>query len=271
MKIPVTRLDDCPYLLLSQINETLTNFADHCQRCSHEAIKRSLRDEQITPRVLWDHVRTQVMSRARGYVVFDDGDGTTPREPVREMWTPRVSHKPRPLQAVLLATWAAPTAWRRWSEALAKRSAGPLQSPRQGDDSQGSPPSRRVDALAGDAPALLHGQPIKSTGVPKDQKGHLCRGAVSPHRTDGVVTNDWAQETTAATHEAYGVRWTIAPRHRAGHQGTGRARCPCRKARMPRKQMGCACFVGVRLKALATQRGAGRGAAPLRRGASAAR
>ena len=30
MKEPVTRLDDCQYLLVSQMNYTLKNFADHC-------------------------------------------------------------------------------------------------------------------------------------------------------------------------------------------------------------------------------------------------
>jgi hypothetical protein len=30
MKNTVTRLDYCQYLFVSQINYTLTNFADHC-------------------------------------------------------------------------------------------------------------------------------------------------------------------------------------------------------------------------------------------------
>lgn len=72
MKTPVTRLDYCQYLLVSQSNYTLTNFADHCQQFSHDAINRYLRDEKITPRVIWDNVRTQVISSERGYVVLDD-------------------------------------------------------------------------------------------------------------------------------------------------------------------------------------------------------
>ena len=40
MKKPVTRLDDCQYLLVSQSNDTLTHFADHCEPCSHDAINR---------------------------------------------------------------------------------------------------------------------------------------------------------------------------------------------------------------------------------------
>ena len=72
MKTQVTRLDYCQYLLVSQINYTLTNFANHCEQCSHDAINRSLRGEKITPRLLWDNVRAHVVVRERGYVVFDD-------------------------------------------------------------------------------------------------------------------------------------------------------------------------------------------------------
>lgn len=72
MKKPVTRLDYCQHLLVSQINYTLTHFADHCAQCSHDAINRSLRNERVTPRLLWEHVRAQVLLTPRGYVLFDD-------------------------------------------------------------------------------------------------------------------------------------------------------------------------------------------------------
>ena len=72
MKTQVTRLDYCQYLLVSQINYTLTNFAHHCEQFSHDAINRYLRGEQITPRLIWDNVRAHVVVSERGYVVFDD-------------------------------------------------------------------------------------------------------------------------------------------------------------------------------------------------------
>ncbi len=72
MHEPVTRLDYCQYLLVSQINYTLTNFADHCAKFSHDAINRYLRGEQITPRLVWDNVRGQLVLTARGYLLFDD-------------------------------------------------------------------------------------------------------------------------------------------------------------------------------------------------------
>ena len=72
MKTSVTRLDSCQYLLVSQINDTLTNFADHCKQCSHDAINRSLRGDRITPRLVWENVRGQVVPSPHGSVLFDD-------------------------------------------------------------------------------------------------------------------------------------------------------------------------------------------------------
>ena len=56
MKKPVTRLDYRQYLLVSQINYTLTNVADHCEKFSHDAINRYLRGERITPRLVWENM-----------------------------------------------------------------------------------------------------------------------------------------------------------------------------------------------------------------------
>jgi len=72
MKEPVTRLKYCQYLLVSQINYTLTHFADHCEQFSHDAINRYLCGERITPRLIWDNVRAQVVPTPQGYLVFDD-------------------------------------------------------------------------------------------------------------------------------------------------------------------------------------------------------
>jgi len=68
----VTRLDYCQYLLSSQINYTLTNFADHAEKFSHDTINRYLAGEKITPHLVWENVKGQVAQTAEGYVVFDD-------------------------------------------------------------------------------------------------------------------------------------------------------------------------------------------------------
>lgn len=68
----VTRLDYCQFLLSSQINYTLTHFADHSEKFSHDAINRYLAGEKITPRLVWENVQGQVIVTPNGYLVFDD-------------------------------------------------------------------------------------------------------------------------------------------------------------------------------------------------------
>ncbi len=72
MSDKISRLDYCQYLLVSQINYTLTNTAFHSERLSHDAVNRYLRGEKITPRLIWDNVRSQLVLTERGYVIFDD-------------------------------------------------------------------------------------------------------------------------------------------------------------------------------------------------------
>lgn len=69
---PVSRLDYCQYLLVSQINYTLTNFAEHTEKFSHDTINRYLAGDQIRPRLVWENVKGQVEQTPEGYVVFDD-------------------------------------------------------------------------------------------------------------------------------------------------------------------------------------------------------
>ena len=68
----ITRLDYCQYLLSSQINYTLTNFAEHSSHFSHDAINRYLAGEQITSRLVWENVQIAVVQVDEGYLVFDD-------------------------------------------------------------------------------------------------------------------------------------------------------------------------------------------------------
>lgn len=87
----MTRLAYCQYLLVSQINYTLTNFAEHCDSFSHDAINRYLRGERITPRLIWDNVRGQIVPTPRGYLLFDDTvldkDYSHHIELVRRQWS----------------------------------------------------------------------------------------------------------------------------------------------------------------------------------------
>jgi len=68
----VTRIDYCQYLLASQINYTLTNFAEHAEKFSHAAANRYLAGDEIRPRLVWENVKGQVMQTPYGFLVFDD-------------------------------------------------------------------------------------------------------------------------------------------------------------------------------------------------------
>lgn len=67
-----TKLDYCQYLVSSQINYTLTNLADHLEPVSHDRVNRYLRQEKLTPRLLWDNVKHLLLENENAYVIFDD-------------------------------------------------------------------------------------------------------------------------------------------------------------------------------------------------------
>ena len=49
-----TRLDYCQYLLSTPINYTLTHFAEHCEKFSHDQINRYLAGDRLRPRYVWE-------------------------------------------------------------------------------------------------------------------------------------------------------------------------------------------------------------------------
>lgn len=68
----VTRIDYGQYLLSSQINYTLTYFAEHSEKYSHDAINRLLSQDRMTPRLVWENVKNDVNQIDGGYLIFDD-------------------------------------------------------------------------------------------------------------------------------------------------------------------------------------------------------
>jgi ABC-type lipopolysaccharide export system ATPase subunit len=67
-----TKLNYCQYLLSSQINYTLTNLAEHLEQISHDKINRYLKNEKLTPRLLWDNVKDIIQVSEKAYLVFDE-------------------------------------------------------------------------------------------------------------------------------------------------------------------------------------------------------
>lgn len=62
----------CQYLLSSQTNYTLTNLANHLQGFSHDTINRYLRNEKLTPRLIWEKVQSSIEVHPRASLIFDD-------------------------------------------------------------------------------------------------------------------------------------------------------------------------------------------------------
>ncbi|AVH70560.1 transposase [Nostoc sp. 'Lobaria pulmonaria (5183) cyanobiont'] len=67
-----TKLNYCQYLLSSQINYTMTNQAEHLSNISHDKTNYYLKNEKLTPRLLWDNVQDLIVPDEDAYIIFDD-------------------------------------------------------------------------------------------------------------------------------------------------------------------------------------------------------
>jgi hypothetical protein len=70
--VQMRTLDYCQFLLSTQINYTLTYFADHVKQFSHDRINRYLRGERLRPHLVWDNVKDEIVLSETGYLLFDD-------------------------------------------------------------------------------------------------------------------------------------------------------------------------------------------------------
>jgi len=66
-----SKIDYCYYLIATQVNYTITNMADHSE-WSHDRINRYLRQEELTPAMVWENAKAQIVASAKGYIIFDD-------------------------------------------------------------------------------------------------------------------------------------------------------------------------------------------------------
>jgi hypothetical protein len=68
----VTRWAYCQYLLVSQINYTLTNYAEHTEKFSRAMANRYLSGDEIRARLVWENIQNEVRLTPYGFLVFDD-------------------------------------------------------------------------------------------------------------------------------------------------------------------------------------------------------
>jgi len=57
---------------VSQINYTLTNYADHTENFSHDMANRYLSGDTVRPRLVWENIQEQIVPSTYGFLVFDD-------------------------------------------------------------------------------------------------------------------------------------------------------------------------------------------------------
>lgn len=72
MSVKTTRQIYCQYLLSSQINYTCTNLADSVDNLDHNSLYRYLKNEKLTPRLIWEKARETILQTQDGYILFDD-------------------------------------------------------------------------------------------------------------------------------------------------------------------------------------------------------
>ena len=185
------------------------------------------------------------------YRVFaPEADGCTKRDHVAQMLA-QLAPRGIPYRTVLMDSWYATTHLFKWLTDKHKIFYCPLKSNRLVDDSGGERPYEPIGCLAWSDQDVAQGKTVKVKTMPKDSKLKRFRVLVSTHRTDYLVTNELAQDDTAAAETESGVRWTIEQFHREAKQLTGLEACQCRLARSQRNHIGLALRAWTRLKSLA--------------------
>lgn len=66
------RRDYCQFLLVSQINYTQTYLADHHPYFSHDAINRYLKNDSVSPSVVWSLIKDSIHAHEDACLIFDD-------------------------------------------------------------------------------------------------------------------------------------------------------------------------------------------------------
>ncbi len=296
-----TRLDYCQYLLSTSINYTLTHFADHTQRFSHDQINRYLAGDRLRPSAVWEHVKSHLEQTPDGYIIFEDtvlnkryakeialakrqysgnarrtingigivtcvyvnpaldrywlidyriydkpGDGKSKLDHVRDMLWVLVYSRNVAFSTVLMDSWYASKSLLLYIESLEKKYYVPLKSNRLVDDSNGSKPYQRIDALQWTTAEETFGKRLKLNKFPKNHKVKVFRVA-SSRRTDYVVTNDLSQSDVCVVRQVCDVRWKIEQLHRELKQTTGIGKCQCRQHRAQRNHIACCFWIWVSL------------------------
>ena len=189
------------------------------------------------------------------YRIYDkQGDGKSKLDHVRDMLSVLVYSRNVAFSTVLMDSWYASKSLLLYIESLDKTYYCPLKSNRLVDDSNGSKPYQRIDALHSTKAEETLGKRVKLNKFPKNHKVKVFRVA-SSRRTDYVVTNDLSQSDVCVVRQVCGVRWKIEQFHREAKQLTGLEKCQCRLPRIVRNHIAAAFLVWIHLMRKASEKG----------------
>ncbi len=187
------------------------------------------------------------------YRIFaPEADGKSKLDHVRDLLA-RVKGREIPFQTVLMDSWYATTAMFKYLIGEKKTFYCPIKANRKIDDSKGKEPYKQVQEAFWSDADVRQGKTIKLFQMPLDTYFKLFRVLVSTTRTDYIITNDMAQDNTAATEKESSIRWKIEQLHREDKQITGIESCQCRLARSQRNHIALASLVWLTFKKTAYQ------------------
>ena len=66
------RINYCQFLISSQVNYTITHYANHVANLSHDSVNRYLKRDRMTSRLVWEHAKGSIVQSPYGCIVFDD-------------------------------------------------------------------------------------------------------------------------------------------------------------------------------------------------------
>ncbi len=64
----------CQYLLSTQTNHTLTNYAEHVKNVGHDVMKLFLKNERLTSSTIWKKTKSGIVPSSEDHMIFDDTD-----------------------------------------------------------------------------------------------------------------------------------------------------------------------------------------------------
>lgn len=309
-KRKASRLDYAQFLFSSQVNFTLTYLADHNDKFSHDAMNRYLLKTKLTPSLLWEHIKPDVIPSPNGYLIFDDEvinkedsksieltrwqysgnegkvirgigivtcvyynpdidqfwaidyriyapahDGKTKITHARDMLLEAVKNKKIHFKTVLMDSWYATTKFMITIESLGKLFYCPIKSNRlinRADRKHEYIPVKKFNLSKKD---LIEGLSIHLNKFSNKKNLQLFCITVNTHRSDYIITNDIAQQSSQAVQKVYGLRCIIEQLHRETKQLTGIEKCQCRLQRIQRNHIACSFLVWARMKSFAAKTG----------------